>query len=650
MCGIAGFVGDFDPAQLPAMATALAHRGPDDRGQFWDPKARVGLVHTRLSILDTSSEGHQPMTVAGTGVWLTYNGELFNFPTLRKQMRARGVVLRSRCDAEVLVHLYLQHGDRMFEHLDGMYAFAIWDSAKRSLLLARDGLGVKPLYLAHTPGGIAFASELKALLQLAEVPRTPDRRAIHQYLAYLWAPAPRTMLEHIKKVPLGTAITVSEGQIVRRFRHYQIPFDGSRRRGSRRALAEELRHTVTDAVHRQLLSDVPVGAFLSGGLDSSSIVAMATSRQDPSQFPCYAIGFSGRDLDGAPADLPYARLAARHLRVPLHEINVQTNIIQHLRRMLWHADEPQADPAGILTMLIAHAARQDGVKVLLSGTGGDDVFSGYRRHQALCMTNWLDGVPRPARRALAQVSERLVGRGTLGRRLAKLIRYADGDPTDRILGHFLWSPEELRRNLYQHDFAAELDGFDTQGPLRASLEQIPDEPDPLNRMLYLECQHFLADHNLLYTDKASMARGIEVRVPLIDRAVVDLCAHLPPEEKCRRGQAKALFRQAVTPLLPPAILYRPKTGFGLPLRRWIHRELADTLRIHLSPEALVRRGWFDPTAVWDLIERDRAHRVDASYLIFSLLCLELWAQLFLDRTTPPQFPPLVIDRVLHRPH
>lgn len=643
-------VGAWDPAQLPKMATALAHRGPDDRGQFWDPVARVGLVHTRLSILDTSASGHQPMTVAGSGVWLSYNGELFNFPALRRQLQQRGVVFSSRCDAEALLHAYLLYGEDMFAHLDGMYAFAIYDAGKNRILLARDGLGVKPLYFATCPAGLAFASELKALLQLAELPREPDLQAVHQYLAYLWAPAPRTMLKHVEKVPLGTAIVIEDGRVVRRFRHYQIPFDGARRRGQRDALAAEVRDTVTAAVHRQLLSDVPVGAFLSGGLDSSSIVAMATSAVDPSQFPCYAIGFAGDDLDGAPADLPYARLAAKHIGVPLHEIHVQTNIIGHLRRMLWHADEPQADPAAILTMLIAHAAREDGVKVLLSGTGGDDVFSGYRRHQALAVTRWLDLVPQVGRRAFATIAARFSGMGTLGRRVAKLAHGAHHDPVTRMLGHFLWAPEDVRRSLYQQPLREAVDNFDTLGPLRHSLGQIPNEPDLLNQMLYLECQHFLADHNLLYTDKASMARGVEVRVPLLDRAVVDLAAQLPPGEKCRGGQAKALLREAVRPLLPAAILRRPKTGFGLPLRRWIHRELAEMLRVHLSPQALERRGWFEPRAVWDLIERDRNHRVDASYLIFSLLCLEMWAQLFLDQTEIPRFSPLVVDRVVRPPH
>ncbi|MEZ4426715.1 MAG: asparagine synthase (glutamine-hydrolyzing) [Nannocystaceae bacterium] len=646
MCGIAGYQGareGFEPALLDAMGAAIAHRGPDDDGAWW--AEGVGLAHRRLSILDTSAAGHQPMASADSRHHIVYNGEIYNFRALRRELAARGHRFRSHSDTEVILALYAEEGLAMLGRLDGIFALALWDAPARRLLLARDGLGVKPLYYSELPGGgLVFASELKALLCCPQLPRTLDKVALHHHLAFLWAPAPRTMLEGVRKLEPGAALVVEDGRVRGRLCFYELPSPRVTARRPRAELAAAVREEVAAAVERQLVSDVPVGAFLSGGLDSSAVVAMM-ARAGVSDLRCYSIGFGEPDLDGAPADLPFARQVARHVPgVRLCELRVDPTMIDHLERTLYHLDEPQADPAPINTLLIAKAAREDGIKVLLSGTGGDDVFSGYRRHQALALERLFRRIPAPLRHRLARWARGLPPRTAWRRRAGKLLANLDLTPGDRLLAQFLWSSEPLRRSLYTDALAAELRDVDTLAPLRATLAALDGVDAPLERALRLELRHFLADHNLNYTDKAAMAEGVEVRVPLLDRALVELAATIPPEEKLRGGVAKAIFKTAMEPVLPRAIITRPKTGFGAPVRGWIRGRLRERVDDLLSPSALRDRGLFNPDAVTRLIAADRDGQLDGAYLIFALLCVELWLRMFLDDARPP-FPRVTLDRI-----
>lgn len=630
MCGIAGYLGSFGPELLARMSRAIAHRGPDDHGSWHDPAAQIGLTHRRLSIIDLRPEGRQPMTNEDGTLQITFNGEIYNFRELRERLLTRGHVFRSRSDTEVLLHLYEEEGLDFLKTLNGIFAFALWDGRRRQLLLARDGLGVKPLYYAELPRGVLFGSELKALLECAELPREIDAEALHSYLAYLWAPAPSTMLRAVRKLPAGRAMLVRDQRIEREWTFYDLPYDGRRRQGDAADLALELRARLETAVERQMVSDVPVGAFLSGGLDSSSVVAAMRLAGAGPDLPCYSIGFGDDDFDGNPADLPYARRVAAHLGVDLREIRVGPGIIDDLERMLYHLDEPQADPAPINVLLIAEQARRDGIKVLLSGTGGDDIFSGYRRHHALLLERYWSWLPPTLRASLTAWARHAGAEPPWRRKLAKLLLNADATPEQRLCRAFEWSPDTLRRGLYAPEMQALLAARETSAPLFETLAQIPNEPDRLNRMLYLESKHFLADHNLNYTDKMSMAAGIEVRVPLLDPDLVAFAVGMPPELKQKGSVGKALFKQAMTPLLPRDVVHRPKTGFGAPIRRWLRGELAGRVEELLAPRALAARGWFDPTAVQTLLRQNQAGTVDASYTIFSLLCLETWARLFLD--------------------
>jgi asparagine synthase (glutamine-hydrolysing) len=665
MCGIAGFSGNFSEQLLSSMGAAIAHRGPNGQGAMVlpQPESSVGLAHRRLSIIDLSPAGHQPMTVScskcsksssnpsdARRLWLTYNGEVYNYRELHHELRAKGHTFKSKTDSEVLLHLYAEEGTGMLSRLNGMFAFAIYDGRIHGqrdgvhpgdLFLARDGLGIKPLYYTQTKSGFLFASEIKALLQCPETSRTLDPVALHYYLAYLWAPSPWTMLKGVNKLSPGQALLVRSGHIVNQWTFYDLPYGRPWLDRSEDDIAAELRDRVETAVSRQLVSDVPVGAFLSGGLDSSAIVAMMRRINPKGTLTCYSIGFANdTDLEGSPSDLPYARAVSKHLGIHLNEIEVKPDIIQHLQRMLYYLDEPQGDPAPINALLIAEQARRDGIPVLLSGAGGDDIFSGYRRHWALKMERLWGWLPQRIRLGIARWSTKS-GNGINSitpsgfyRRITKVFAHAHLSPEDRMIAYFYWSGEEIRRSLYSRELADELDEVDTAEPLRRSLHRIRGECDSLNRMLYLDAKHFLADHNLNYTDKMGMAAGVEIRVPLLDLELVDFATRIPSAMKQKGRIGKAIFKKAMESDLPNNVIYRPKSGFGVPLRRWLKRELRDVVDDTLSAHSLKQRGLFDPRSVQCLVDLDREGRVDGSYTVFSMICIELWCRAFLDDRVP----------------
>jgi len=456
-------------------------------------------------------------------------------------------------------------------------------------------------------------------------------------LAYLWTPAPRTMLRAVRKLEPGCAMLVHRGAVVRHWRYYRLPYDGSQDLRPRAAIAAELSARLQQAVQRQLVADVPVGAFLSGGLDSSAVVAMMRRVQPEQRIQCFCIGF-GDDAhnEGNPADLPYARRVAKHLNVDLEEIRIDATAIGRLEEMVALLDEPQADPAPINALFIAERARAMGIPVLLSGAGGDDIFSGYRRHRALQFERWWAWLPQPARAAIQSAAiGAAMGRGkgqggVIGRRLAKMFAHAGEDAERRLIAYFWWSPDRLRGNLYSADFAAQIGAADAAEPLRASLSEIPAESDRLQRMLFLETRHFLADHNLNYTDRAGMAAGVEVRVPLLDLELIDFAAKIPASMKQTGREGKSIFKEAMQGVLPHDVVYRPKSGFGAPLRRWLRQELRAQVEDALDPAVLRRRGFFDPRAVRALIDDDRQGRIDGSYTIFALMCFEFWCRRFID--------------------
>ena len=656
MCGIAGFQGDYPRELLATMTRAVAHRGPDGEGAVLLDSAgtRSGLGHRRLAIIDLSDAGCQPMTIAPDagggmqeGLTLVFNGEIYNYRELRAELCAEGHRFRTATDSEVLLHLYERDGLEMLTRLNGIFAFAIHDGRaagrpagvdRGALFVARDQLGIKPLYFTETAAGFLFASEIKALLCERGVSRDIDAVALHETLAYLWTPAPRTLLSAVRKLEPGFALIVAGGRIARKWCHYDVPYDGARDPMDFEQSAARLAAHLETAVRRQLVADVPVGAYLSGGLDSSAIVAMMRRAQPDGEITCFSIGFDDAvEAQDNPPDLPYARRVAKHLDVDLVEITMPPSAIDRLPQMVALLDEPQADPAPINALLIAERARAMGIPVLLSGAGGDDLFSGYRRHWALSFERTWSGLPGPVRGGIQAVASAAASGKGMGqshpavRRLAKMFAYAGEDADRRLVSYFWWSTEQLRRGLYSAGFAARVADADTAAPLLASLARIPAEHDPLQRMLYLETKHFLADHNLNYTDRAGMAVGVEVRVPLLDVDLVRFATRVPSAYKQRGRVGKAVFKRAMEPYLPRDVIYRPKSGFGAPVRRWLRQELRDMVDDTLDPAVIARRGFFDPGAVRRLVEQDRTGTVDGSYTIFALMCLELWCRTYADQ-------------------
>jgi asparagine synthase (glutamine-hydrolysing) len=659
MCGIAGYQGAFAPGLLQRMTEAVAHRGPDGQGGITTGagRATTGLGHRRLAIIDLTSAGAQPMSShadAGggmhAGLTLIFNGEIYNFRELRAELEAAGHTFRSRTDSEVLLHLYERDGLEMMSRLNGIFAFAIHDArpagrpagvAEGSLVLARDHFGVKPLYFAALESGFVFGSELKALLEEPSLPRTIDPIALHNTLAYLWSPAPRTMLAAVRKLEPGHALVVTDGDVRRHWSYYDMPYRGVTRSAPEPVLANELARHLRTAVERQLVADVPVGAFLSGGLDSSAIVAMMRQVDPEQDITTFTISFRDPfDTEGNPEDLPYARRVAKHLGVRLEEIVMDPTAIDRLPEMVELLDEPQADPAPINALMIAERARAMGIPVLLSGAGGDDIFTGYRRHWALNFERRWSWLPQAARAGIERLS------GAIGassgaqsipavRRFAKMFAHAGAEADHRLVSYFMWSTDAVRRALYTPDFANAVASVETAAPLLESLRRIPDEHDPLQRMLYLEARHFLADHNLNYTDRAGMAVGVEVRVPLLDVDLVHFATAVPTRFKQQGRVGKAIFKKAMEPYLPHDVIYRGKNGFGVPLRGWLKHELRPLVEDVLSATSLEHRGIFDPRAVQRLIQLDAAGRVDGSYTIFALICIELWFRRFVDQPHLP---------------
>lgn len=631
MCGILGFSGSVTANRLRNGLAALAHRGPDDSGYFEDTHQAVGLAHARLSILDLSPQGHQPMASDDGAVVLVFNGEIYNFRELRADLEASGEQFRSQSDTEVLLRLYLAEGEAMLPRLNGIFAFALWDSRCKAMLIARDALGVKPLYYSASDGHFAFASEIKALLHLVPGASDLDYAALDRYLTFQWCPGDGTPLKAVRKVAPGEALWVRDGRIERRFTWYELPAFGPRPAGLSKtdALTGTITH-LRQAVHRQLVADVPVGAFLSGGLDSSSVVAFA--REVSPDIRCFTIEAAGGEEAGMADDLPYARQVAAHLKVPLEVVRVDSARMAHdLEAMVAQLDEPLADPAPLNVLYISQLAREHGIKVLLSGAGGDDLFTGYRRHWAVRAEAYWNWAPSSLLAGLARLTSGLDQRKPLTRRLRKLFSGAELVGDARLINYFRWAQRSDLQALYTRTFRAGLADEKAETPMLEFLAGLTSTVDPLERMLALEQRFFLSDHNLVYTDKMAMAVGVEVRVPFLDLDLVTFANRIPIELKQRGRTGKWVLKKAMEPFLPHNVIYRPKSGFGAPLRRWMRFELRELLGDLLSEASLRRRGLFEPATVQDLIAANDAGRTDASYTLLSLLCIEIWCRRFIDQ-------------------
>jgi asparagine synthase (glutamine-hydrolysing) len=639
MCGICGIAGREDEALVRQMTSAIAHRGPDGEGvesfAGRDGRTPATLGHRRLSIIDPSERGAQPMPSADGRYWITYNGELYNFRALRAELESAGTRFRSECDTEVLVEMFARFGPEMVSRLDGIFAFAIWDTRTSSLFLARDRLGVKPLYLAEIGGELLFGSEVKALLPaLPGVRLRPE--AVADFLTFLWVPEPETMFEGVTMLPAGHSAVWREGRLSVE-QYWDLEFATEER--SEREWVELVREAVASSVSSQTISDVPLGAFLSGGVDSSAIVGELSRELDG--VTTYTVGFDPEDLghEIVPDDVRYARTVASEFSVDYHETMLRPDLVDLLPKLVWHMDDPVADPAAISTYLICRAARER-LTVILSGMGGDEIFAGYPRHLAAAIGRTADLAPRSLRRGLRRLAEERLTMGRPGRlrgprrNLMKLMRGIDAGPDERYLTYSsYYRPEELSR-LLSGELRAVVGDHDPFRHHRAHLEKVAGE-HWLNRILYLDQKTFLPNLNLTYTDKMSMAASTEVRVPLLGNDLVELAGRIPAGLKLRRTQRKYVFKRSQEGLLPDEVIWRPKAGFGAPVRAWLVNELKPMVDEVLSPESVRSRGLVDADEVQRLIRAGDEGTEDNALRIWALLTLELWQQAFLDRSPSP---------------
>jgi len=630
MCGIVGTWGG-NLSNLKAANQLLTHRGPDDGGIYKDDKLNIGLGHRRLSIIDASSSGHQPMYSNDGKTILVFNGEIYNYKELRSELQRKGFVFQGKSDTEVLLNLYLSEGKEMLSKLNGIFAFAILDTSSESLFVARDALGVKPLYYSTKDNIFSFSSEMKALLKLTLNTKELDAESINRYLSFLWCPGDGTPLESVKKLLPGEAIIVKNGCITDKWLWYKLPILNNIKKslGKNQAISGVTKY-LRQGVHRQMVADVPLGAFLSGGLDSSAIVAFA--KEINPNIRCFSIETKGKQDDGVIDDLPYAKRVAKHLNVPLEVVSIESHrVANDLENMIAQLDEPLADPAALNVFYISQLAKEQGIKVLLSGAGGDDLFTGYRRHYALQLERYWGWLPKIFRTGLESITRNLNTNNSINRRIVKMFNGAGLNSEDRLINYFRWSNDTLLQSLYSPEFRQQLLGSNSNQIMQDFIEPILVDSSPLDQMLALEQRFFLADHNLNYTDKMSMAAGVEVRVPFLDLDLVDFSAKIPNNFKQRNSVGKWVLKKAMEPYLPRDIIYRPKTGFGAPVRTWIQNDLKEIMRDLLSIDSINRRGLFSATNVEMLIIDNNQGKVDASYTLFSLLCVEIWCREYLDK-------------------
>ncbi|MAI49479.1 MAG: asparagine synthase (glutamine-hydrolyzing) [Rhodospirillaceae bacterium] len=625
MCGIAGFVGSWAPALAGAITTALAHRGPDGSG-LWSEDG-VALGHRRLSIIDLSDAAAQPMHSADDRYVITYNGEIYNFRDLQLELQQSGIKFRTGSDTEVLLSLFARDGLDCVDRLNGIFAFAIWDRHHRVLSIARDHMGVKPLYYATLPQGFLFASDLKSLTLCPDVPRDIDATAVGDHLGFIWTAGENTMIRAVKKLRPGSTLTVSAGGSVTRSSYYSTPkFDASAAPTPNDAAA--LRDMIDQVVADQMVADVEVGALLSGGVDSSAIVAAMCRATDPSKITtfCAAVTKPDSGTDNFGDDQNHARAVAQHLGVKLIEVATDADLIAALPDMVWQLDEPTADFAGIQTLLLARAARENGIKVLLSGVGGDDLFTGYGRHTAGLIWSKANRIPG-LRGFSAMVLGMFSPASIVGRRL-KRIGALLSMPEDAMLANAMSYSEvstDRRRLLLAPALRDAMPPDGIAEGLRMSLDRTRGH-HPVERLLDLELNGFMPDHNLNYTDKMAMEAGVEVRVPLIDQRLVAYAMQLPLSAKISLRDTKLILRASQHDRLPAEILTRPKQGFGVPVRSWLQGPARDMMEELTSPAAVSSRGLFDADAVADLKDDFYAQRVDAAFTLFPMMAMELWCR------------------------
>jgi asparagine synthase (glutamine-hydrolysing) len=639
MCGIAGM---FEPEAtmgraerreaLGRMCDAIEHRGPDDEGFHVEGGLALGM--RRLSIIDLFG-GRQPISNEDGTVWIVFNGEIYNYLDIREELIDRGHAFQTESDTETIVHLYEEEGEACVERLRGMFAFAIWDRRERKLFIARDRVGVKPLHYAVTAGGIVFGSEIKSLLQHPAIGREVNLEAISDFLSFGYLPDPQSAFRGIQKLPAGHTLTFKDSRLtVRRYWDFQYPeAEAARPAREDGYYVERLRELLAESVRLRLVSDVPLGAFLSGGVDSSTVVAMM-AREMGRPVKTFSIGFTESSFD----ELDYARVAARHFNTDHHEFVVTPDVCNIVGEIVRHHDEPFADVSSIPTYIVSKMAREH-VTVALSGDGGDELFAGYERYLVDAQRAKFERVPRFIRRNVFLRASRMLPPGAYGKNFLRNIAL---DADERYVDSLSYFHQEKKRDLLSAEFLRATGGRDSSEEYRR-IYGLPRSKERIDHLLYLDSKTYLPSDIMTKVDRMSMAHSLEAREPLLDHKLIEFVAQIPASLKLRGLEAKSILKRAVRGIVSDEIIGRKKQGFDVPILKWFKEDLRELLCDTLTGGRARQRGYFNPGAVEAILDEHLRGRRDNSRHLWGLLTLELWHQSFIDRR--PEAAPRAAKRV-----
>lgn len=624
MCGIVGIfhtdrARSIDERLLQAMCDSIVHRGPDDEGRYVFRHA--GVAARRLSIIGVTS-GHQPIPNEDETIWVALNGEIYNYQALRADLRVRGHRFRTDSDTECIVHLYEEYGERCVEHLRGMFAFAVLDARDGSLFVARDRLGIKPLFHTFDGERLLIGSEMKAILRDPSVPREIDPDALDAYFTYGYVPAPLTIYRSIRKLEAGHSLHMSTGAPAIR-QYWDVRFDPDENR-SDEDLAEEFLATLDEAVRLHLLSEVPLGAFLSGGIDSGLIVALMAGHLD-APTKTFTMGFGGSTA-GYLDERGYAASVAARYRAEHREHEVQPSLPEIIDPIVEAFDEPFADDSVIPSYYICKLARQE-VTVALTGLGGDELFAGYERYVGLALSEAYQAVPRVVRdRVIGPLIDVVPDWSLAGQRVhhaKRFLRATDGSPAARYQRYVSYLDEESRLRLYTGDLGAQVN-TEATADLAMRHFRAPSAADPLDRAMYQDLKMYLPDDILALSDRLSMHHSLEIRVPFVDHKVVEMCARIPARKKLKGLEKKHLLKQVARRFLPADVISHRKQGFASPMASWLRADLAAYAREELSPVALARHGLFESVEIGRLLDEHQSGRESHDRALFALMMFQRW--------------------------
>ena len=631
MCGITGFSSNKpqQPGLISKLLNKIEHRGPNSKNTFLSSEKKIGLGHARLSVIDTSDLGNQPMNDLSGRYTIVYNGEIYNYLELKKKY-LNDIKLKSKSDTEVILELYKIFKTKILNLLNGMFAFVIYDKVEKELFIARDHLGIKPLYTYQSDQSFYFSSEFKSFLEIEGFDKSINYSSLFDHLTFLRSTNQNTIFKKVKKIKPGEFIRVKDGKIIEKSFFFNLSKTFKKVDISFLDAKNKTLSLLENSVQKQLRSDIPLGFMLSGGVDSSSIITIA-KKYSQKRMEAFTINLEPKELkfESITDDLPYAKKVAKSLDVKLNVVDIDNDLESLIQKMIYHLDEPIPDLAAMHVYLITKLAKEQGCPVLLSGIGGDDIFSGYRRHEALFYESFYIFLPKELLKFINFLFNKL---SFFPHRLKRLFLYSYLLKNERLLSYYYWLKPEIVKEILtpkiRHELSLSTDNEKITIKTLESLDELSFSN--LNKMLYIEQSSFLPDHNLLYNDKMSMANGVEIRVPFLDLDLVKFANSLPDDLKLNLNKSKFILKHSLDGTLSKDIINRKKTGFGVPLRYWLDNSLKTLADELTSEDVIKKRGLFNIDKVKNLKNLNQNKKIDASYTIFSLMCIEIWSKNFLD--------------------